>query len=357
VLAEYLDANDAFALDDHPDDKRAEALFKDVVARAPNFSEGHAMVAYAVINQARAAPAVDQPRLLEAARAEATRAYALDRADADAVDVLMRLRPISDWRGREALAAKAASLDATQPFPTIVESTILAQVGREREAAAMTQRAVAIDPFLASARALLSQRLAMIEQPAAASASLAAAVREQPGLPYAQLDRYAIAVWNGHAAEADALLDDPKIAAWAASLNARDVIRLSSHAQLTGRAADRRAAIFATRAALTRGRLSPDVAINVFAINGDLDDAFAAAASYLTPQRFAPPGATAMVDPSFLFTPLLKELRRDRRFMALAATAGLVEYWRNSGRWPDFCAEPDLAYDCKTEAARLASAR
>lgn len=32
------------------------------------------------------------------------------------------------------------------------------------------------------------------------------------------------------------------------------------------------------------------------------------------------------------------------------------DYWRKSGKWPDFCFRPDLPYDCKAEAARLAKA-
>jgi tetratricopeptide (TPR) repeat protein len=55
-----------------------------------------------------------------------------------------------------------------------------------------------------------------------------------------------------------------------------------------------------------------------------------------------------------LFRPALRNLRRDRRMMAVAKRLGLLDYWRASGKWPDFCLEPDLAYDCKKEAAKLA---
>ncbi len=40
--------------------------------------------------------------------------------------------------------------------------------------------------------------------------------------------------------------------------------------------------------------------------------------------------------------------------MALAARIGLVDYWRSTGEWPDFCFDPRLPYDCKAEAAKLA---
>lgn len=56
-----------------------------------------------------------------------------------------------------------------------------------------------------------------------------------------------------------------------------------------------------------------------------------------------------------LFRPALAEVRRDRRFMQVANRIGLVDFWRESGRWPDFCGEPTLPYDCKQEAAELKS--
>jgi hypothetical protein len=54
----------------------------------------------------------------------------------------------------------------------------------------------------------------------------------------------------------------------------------------------------------------------------------------------------------FLFTPPLASLRRDPRFMRLAARLGLITYWRAAGVQPDFCATPDLPYDCATEEQR-----
>lgn len=56
---------------------------------------------------------------------------------------------------------------------------------------------------------------------------------------------------------------------------------------------------------------------------------------------------------SVLFRPPFREFRRDVRFIALAARFGLVDYWRKTGVWPDYCREPDLPYDCKVEAAKL----
>ncbi|HEX2592637.1 MAG TPA: winged helix-turn-helix domain-containing protein [Rhizomicrobium sp.] len=48
----------------------------------------------------------------------------------------------------------------------------------------------------------------------------------------------------------------------------------------------------------------------------------------------------------FLFYPEMKAFRADPRFMALAERFGLVDYWRATHQWPDFCASEKLPYRC-----------
>jgi hypothetical protein len=57
----------------------------------------------------------------------------------------------------------------------------------------------------------------------------------------------------------------------------------------------------------------------------------------------------------YLFIPHMRAVRTDSRFMPLAARLGLVDYWLESGQWPDFCHDEKLPYDCK-EAALAARA-
>ena len=58
---------------------------------------------------------------------------------------------------------------------------------------------------------------------------------------------------------------------------------------------------------------------------------------------------------SVLFRPAFRNFQKDPRFMQLAARSGLIVYWRETGQWPDFCFDPDLPYDCKVEAAKIAA--
>ena len=66
--------------------------------------------------------------------------------------------------------------------------------------------------------------------------------------------------------------------------------------------------------------------------------------------------AALPVESGILFRSYFKKFRQDARFMPLAARIGLIRFWSETGKWPDFCFEPDLPYDCKAEAAKLQAA-
>lgn len=80
---------------------------------------------------------------------------------------------------------------------------------------------------------------------------------------------------------------------------------------------------------------------------GRTDDAIKVLLGYRTPQF-------AGYNSETFFRPALREVRRDPQFMQAMAQMGLAQYWQRSGKWPDFCFEPDLPYDCKEETNRYA---
>lgn len=79
---------------------------------------------------------------------------------------------------------------------------------------------------------------------------------------------------------------------------------------------------------------------------GRLEEAY----RLLEDPRFQP-----AIDRSILFRPDFAGVRKDLRFMQIAARLGLVGYWRRTGYWPDFCSDEQLPYDCKAEAAKYRS--
>jgi len=104
----------------------------------------------------------------------------------------------------------------------------------------------------------------------------------------------------------------------------------------------------AARAAAASGNMyAIQNAMEAMSALGFTDDAFAIAARYQT--------TSCNCVESVLFFTLTAPLRRDPRFMQLAARLGLVDYWRTSGHWPDFCSEPGLPYDCRDVATKLAA--
>jgi hypothetical protein len=85
--------------------------------------------------------------------------------------------------------------------------------------------------------------------------------------------------------------------------------------------------------------LDIDWRVRLLARQGDIDGAYR-----LMAQRFPNSRSPTM----FLFYPEMKRFRHDARFMPLVARLGLLSYWREANQWPDFCAEADLPYDCRT---------
>ena len=64
------------------------------------------------------------------------------------------------------------------------------------------------------------------------------------------------------------------------------------------------------------------------------------------------PDELALIGSAY-FRPELHEFRKEPRFLQVMKRAKLLDYWRTSGHWPDFCFEADMPYDCKTEARKL----
>jgi tetratricopeptide (TPR) repeat protein len=55
------------------------------------------------------------------------------------------------------------------------------------------------------------------------------------------------------------------------------------------------------------------------------------------------------------FRPAAKEFWHNPKSLEYANRVGLLQYWRSSGKWPDFCHDTSLPYNCKGEAAKLSS--
>lgn len=159
--------------------------------------------------------------------------------------------------------------------------------------------------------------------------------------------RFWTSVIDGDTPAALAQLTDPATRPQGMDQNALAAWRATLLSKASSSRAARAKAAQAVTAAAAAGSLDAGEAATLLTMLGDLDGAFSQASHYRLGDPYTPP---------YLFLPPTRAMRADPRFMLLAARLGLVDYWRATGAWPDFCEEPGLPYDCRREAAKAAAA-
>jgi hypothetical protein len=122
--------------------------------------------------------------------------------------------------------------------------------------------------------------------------------------------------------------------------NENDVWR--SFIQAKGARSERSAAVAARqiREAADQERISRENEILMLAALGETRQAMEAANSTLNQQRF---------ESWVLFAPVTRNLRQDPGFVSLAARLGLIQYWRKTGKRPDFCTNPASQSECSPQ--------
>jgi DNA-binding winged helix-turn-helix (wHTH) protein/TolB-like protein len=320
-----------------------EAL-RQITLRAPRFAPGLAMRAEQLATLAVFCCSPDQAAALRAdARADADRALAIDPANSRAYAAQSLLLPPTDWRNREAILRRALKADPDAAWANGYLGQMLAEVGRIQEAADLIRKANVANPLALDWSADSARMAALAGRTQEAADEAAQIAKSWPNDGYARLLRLEVAAteedWDG----ALALLNGGRVDMSPELIEAARSATLALKTPTPALRAKARSDVLAVAAA--PGGLQ--LAIENLARMGFVDDAFNVAQAYQ-------PLTTQGVQPGFLFTPGTASLRRDPRFMRLAGRIGLTRYWRGSSRWPDFCSEPRLPYDCKAEAARLA---
>ena len=94
------------------------------------------------------------------------------------------------------------------------------------------------------------------------------------------------------------------------------------------------------REAADQQRISRENEILMLAALGETRQAMEAANSTLNHQRF---------ESWVLFAPVTRNLRQDSGFVSLAARLGLIEYWRETGKRPDFCTDSARRSECSPQ--------
>lgn len=319
-----------------------------VVAGHPGFAFGHSVLAAAYAQAASAIGIPDRVReMSEAARREANLTLKLDPEDAGAYAVLSGLVPRGDYRAQEAVLLRGLKYakHPKEPLGALYsyEGTLLSDVGRLREALSYQLTAQATDKWGAPKTAKVALTYANMGNLPAARYWIGNAVQRWPNHSAVRLYRLYIAAFCEQPAGALAAINaataqtpnDDQLAVW------RDFVeaRLAHSRQANA------ATIPKIREAADQGKISPDIEVLMLAGLGEVKQAIDAENRALDHQQ--------QLEPRFLFAPIARNVRRDPAFVGLATRMGLIRYWRESGKRPDFCTDRASRDEC---SARLLAA-
>jgi tetratricopeptide (TPR) repeat protein len=341
TLAAYLKMSDRMRFGPRMSAGENLAVDRQIVTRAPDFARGHANLAFDLAASARSEPPEIASAMRAEAREEVRRALKLDPKLGDAYSALAELEDIGNYAAREALLRKGLLIDPQNPSLNNYLGDLYRSVGRLREAEPLYRRGLLLDPLSPSKTSSNIFGLAGSGDQAAAEALMQRGIRLFPEhvvlrrsiiystLLYGPPD---LALARLHALSGlERLMGPAAVGIWQAYAEDRrrgQIERSTLRRIIAGADAD---------------IVDPSTALSALAQSGDVDGAFGIANAAV--DRRATLYVTVLFDGATL------AMRRDPRFMALAARLGLVDYWRRSGVWPDFCAEPGLPYDCKAAAA------
>ena len=311
---------------------------------APDFAAGHSILAKHLAFVA-AYGLVDQADSLRGeAEKEARRALELDPKDPDGYVTLGLLAPTLDFSQREAEFRKALATNPSWSHANGFLGNVMSDAGRNQDALTLYQRAASVNPQAADWTIEAAQGMVWVGQMQEADSELAQLSQLWPNDSQIFSVQFESSILQKRWGESLKLLDRAQDFGSAVPPGWVD----SQRALVTALQGDAAARSALRQKLLAIGSISPQRAMTQLSQLGFVDDAFSVA------QHYSPAKSDS---PAFLFVPETKALRNDPRSIGLAARFGLIDYWRSSGHWPDFCSDPGLPYNCAQEAARIAGPR
>ena len=318
---------------------RAQGL----VARHPDFAFGHDVLAVAYAEAAQAIDLPDRAKAMsDAAVREGNLTLKLDPEDAGAYVVLSDLQPAYDYRAREAILLRGLKV-AKHPKEPLgglysTEGRLLDNVGRLREALTLKLVAHAADEWGAPKTAQLARAYANMGDLAAARTWLQKGVQLWPNHSGVRRVRQYVAGFYEQPADALAVFDS--LDAQPSSDESNAIWRIYVEARRAHSPATTMAAIDHIRGAADQDKIPRETEIMMIAGLGEAERAMEAANAALDRQA---------LQTWFLFTPVTRNIRQNPGFVALAQRTGLIQYWHDTGRLPDFCTDPASRSDCSPQ--------
>jgi len=319
-------------------DKRAVVpMLREVLKHSPGFRPAWALLLMCEVDLVTFLASTDDDvaALRVQLRKDIEAARGIDANMAEATLAEIDAVPNISIRRRAELADKAKEQDPENANVLAARSETMLRTGRMEEALQDAERTAQLDPLSPAASAALVYALLYNGQIDNARETLARALRLWPEAPAIRDVGSALDLRAG---------DFEKVLAGSGYANTPAVV-LYSKARKDPSDANVSAFL---KAMQKQGMATDDVVFTVQAL-GEMrrvDDFFDLA-------RGPRISASLIANSYVLFRPWLGAMRRDPRFIGLAEQLGLVDYWQHSGKWPDFCSDPDLPYDCKAEAVKL----
>lgn len=250
------------------------------------------------------------------------------------------LLPITAFDQRFRLLGEAEKLSPDDPDLRVVRSELLASIGRNDDAVEDARRAVEINPLSPGFRSHFITTLTYAGELSAAEEELSRAERLWLGSPTIEDARFRLHSRYGDARDALRMIQSPD---FRQPYPTQDMEKYLL-ARINPTPANIDSAIATARSGHTaKGRKLSQIS-QLLADFGRNDELY-------TMLMSLSPDWLRFVSQSF-YRSNFRKFRQDPRFMQVESRAGLIEFWRKSGEWPDFCSEQDLPYDCKKEAAK-----
>ena len=314
--------------------------FRQVTTQAPKFEGGWAKLVQVEVFAASNNPSGD-PALKGLIKKHIAEARKVNPHLAEAYLAEVELLAPTDHAARLRLVDLAAEHNPTHPEPFAARAYYLRFVGRMNESVESAKRASELDPLSPAIRYDYISALTNAGQFDRARHELEQAERLWPGSSAVRSARFFLQRWYGDPKDALRLLRA------GASSDLPQLTESFLRARIDPTLANIEAAVQQARAHFQRDPSTIAVLAQVLGAFDREEELFSLLLDH---------GRTINAGDVFsvaLFRPVLRDLRRDPRFMRVAKRLGLIAYWQKSGKWPDFCFEPDLPYDCKKEAGKL----
>lgn len=313
---------------------RALDLARRVVEESSDFSRGWSARAWSAMRNSRE-PGVDGAALRAEANMAAERALELDSRNAQAFEVLAGLKPRNTVE-REQLHAKSISVrpgDCGCEFVNF--GGFLLNVGRVESATNAFKRAHDMVPLSADVNTELAQALFIAGRSMEAGLIVDDILEVWPNDPVREL-LVRTAFWTRNFDSALAVLADPRSQFTDEERQAYSTALRAFQSGNPGRMAS----AVAMLGPLTRDD-SPNVPllITAYAALGGDRQALAMADRLV--------GSEGSRNQFLLFQPTMANVRRLPEFAAIAERIGLIRYWRESRRMPDFCREANAPPLCR----------